>query len=162
MQGPHYSLSICRSTNHPPPKIFLLTFEWSSSRMPQILLASSALKVRGCVCVCDCMVWHVCMYHAASGEPPLCMSCSLLFAVKRAIESAREDAGNNDVFPLGDWLLVWDVLVMSVFLQWGQLQWTLFRRPVWSTQASSLSKLLDCCLYCVEPIIFFSCIDKVY
>ena len=39
---------------------------------------------------------------SASGEPPLCMSCSLLFAVKRAIESARADAGNTDLFPLGE------------------------------------------------------------
>ena len=34
------------------------------------------------------------------GEPPLCMSCSALFAVKRAIEEARKDMGNEDFFPL--------------------------------------------------------------
>ncbi|XP_069792527.1 xanthine dehydrogenase/oxidase-like isoform X2 [Narcine bancroftii] len=36
----------------------------------------------------------------ASGEPPQCMSCATLFAVKRAIEAAREDAGQNAYFPL--------------------------------------------------------------
>ncbi|XP_072923323.1 xanthine dehydrogenase/oxidase-like isoform X2 [Hemitrygon akajei] len=36
----------------------------------------------------------------ASGEPPQCMSCATLFAVKRAIESAREDIGQNTYFPL--------------------------------------------------------------
>ncbi|KAL4223518.1 hypothetical protein ACF0H5_016989 [Mactra antiquata] len=36
----------------------------------------------------------------ASGEPPLCMSCSALFALKRAIESARHDAGVDNFFPL--------------------------------------------------------------
>ncbi len=34
------------------------------------------------------------------GEPPLCMSCSALFAVKRAIEEARKDMGSEDFFPL--------------------------------------------------------------
>uniref|UniRef100_UPI00398ECDFD xanthine dehydrogenase-like isoform X4 n=1 Tax=Pristiophorus japonicus TaxID=55135 RepID=UPI00398ECDFD len=36
----------------------------------------------------------------ASGEPPQCMSCVTLFAVKRAIEAAREDIGQNTYFPL--------------------------------------------------------------
>uniref|UniRef100_A0A4W3HNY8 Xanthine dehydrogenase-like n=1 Tax=Callorhinchus milii TaxID=7868 RepID=A0A4W3HNY8_CALMI len=36
----------------------------------------------------------------ASGEPPQCMSCSTLFAVKRAIEAAREDVGDKSYFPL--------------------------------------------------------------
>ena len=38
----------------------------------------------------------------AVGEPPHCLSCSALFAVKRAIESARKDGGNFKVFPLGE------------------------------------------------------------
>lgn len=37
----------------------------------------------------------------AVGEPPHCLSCSALFAVKRAIESAREDGENFGFFPLG-------------------------------------------------------------
>ena len=41
----------------------------------------------------------------AVGEPPLCMSCSALFALKRAIEEARKDAGNADYFPLCKTLL---------------------------------------------------------
>ncbi|XP_064388596.1 xanthine dehydrogenase/oxidase-like [Halichondria panicea] len=36
----------------------------------------------------------------AAGEPPQCMSCSALFAVKRAIESARADAGISTHFTL--------------------------------------------------------------
>ncbi|XP_078070968.1 uncharacterized protein LOC144495034 isoform X2 [Mustelus asterias] len=36
----------------------------------------------------------------ASGEPPQCMSCATLFAVKRAIEAARQDVGQNTYFPL--------------------------------------------------------------
>ncbi|XP_048451057.1 xanthine dehydrogenase-like [Rhincodon typus] len=36
----------------------------------------------------------------ASGEPPQCMSCVTLFAVKRAIEAARQDIGNDSYFPL--------------------------------------------------------------
>ncbi len=36
----------------------------------------------------------------AVGEPPLCMSCSALFAVKRAIEDARKDSGHSDSFIL--------------------------------------------------------------
>ena len=36
----------------------------------------------------------------ASGEPPMCMSCSVLFAVKKAIESARKEIDNKDFFAL--------------------------------------------------------------
>ncbi|XP_069131943.1 uncharacterized protein [Argopecten irradians] len=36
----------------------------------------------------------------ASGEPPLCMSCSALFALKHAAEAAREEIGQNTFFPL--------------------------------------------------------------
>jgi xanthine dehydrogenase/oxidase len=36
----------------------------------------------------------------AVGEPPMCLSCSAMFAVKRAIEDARKDAGNEDLFQL--------------------------------------------------------------
>nr|CAD7205904.1 unnamed protein product [Timema douglasi] len=32
----------------------------------------------------------------ATGEPPLCMSCSALFALKNALYSARQDAGAED------------------------------------------------------------------
>ena len=31
------------------------------------------------------------------GEPPMVMSCAVVFAIKRAIESARSDAGNEDL-----------------------------------------------------------------
>lgn len=37
----------------------------------------------------------------ATGEPPLCMSVVVLFALKNALQSAREDAGNSDSwFPM--------------------------------------------------------------
>ncbi|KAK3581553.1 hypothetical protein CHS0354_031893 [Potamilus streckersoni] len=36
----------------------------------------------------------------AVGEPPMCMSCSVLFAAKHAIESARQEIGQLDYFPL--------------------------------------------------------------
>lgn len=36
----------------------------------------------------------------AIGEPPLCLSPSVAFAVKRAIEAARKEAGKDEFFPL--------------------------------------------------------------
>ena len=36
-----------------------------------------------------------------TGEPSTCLSCSVMFAAKRAIESARAEAGNFDHFQLG-------------------------------------------------------------
>jgi len=37
----------------------------------------------------------------AIGEPPMCSSCSALFAVKKAIVAARKEINNKDFFPLG-------------------------------------------------------------
>ena len=37
----------------------------------------------------------------AVGEPPLCMSCSALFALKRCVESVRQDIQKDGFFPLG-------------------------------------------------------------
>ena len=34
------------------------------------------------------------------GEPPLCLSPCIAFAVKRAIEAARQEIGKDDFFPL--------------------------------------------------------------
>ena len=36
----------------------------------------------------------------ASGEPPMCMSCSVLFAAKKAAEAARKEIDNKDSFVL--------------------------------------------------------------
>ncbi|KAK3581556.1 hypothetical protein CHS0354_031896 [Potamilus streckersoni] len=36
----------------------------------------------------------------AVGEPPMCMSCSVLFAAKHAVESARQEIGQLDYFRL--------------------------------------------------------------
>ena len=38
--------------------------------------------------------------HTACGEPPQCMSCSVLFAIKRAVESARAEIQQQQVFVL--------------------------------------------------------------
>lgn len=55
------------------------------------------------------IVAHVCMnmdfstshyFYTACGEPPQCMSCSVLFAIKRAIESARAEIQQQQVFGL--------------------------------------------------------------
>ena len=43
----------------------------------------------------------MCMY-AGVGEPPLCMSCSALFAIKRAIENFRAEIKADTVFILGN------------------------------------------------------------
>ena len=37
------------------------------------------------------------------GEPPMCMSCSTLFALKAAIRSARAEIGKDDYFTLSMW-----------------------------------------------------------
>lgn len=34
----------------------------------------------------------------AVGEPPLCMSCACLFAVKHAVEEARAEIGKGDYY----------------------------------------------------------------
>ena len=40
------------------------------------------------------------LFPLAVGEPPLALSSSVLFAVKRAMESARADAENTEFFSL--------------------------------------------------------------
>ena len=40
----------------------------------------------------------------ASGEPPMCMSCSVLFAVKKAVEAARKEMANKDSFVLCEFI----------------------------------------------------------
>ena len=43
----------------------------------------------------------ICMlFCLACSEPPMCMSCCALFAVKNAIYAAREEIGNKDLFSL--------------------------------------------------------------
>ena len=36
----------------------------------------------------------------STGEPPLCTSVAVVFAIKQAIDSARQDAGNFDHYQL--------------------------------------------------------------
>lgn len=37
----------------------------------------------------------------ATGEPPLNLSCSVIFALRNAIDSARRDVGNNEWYQMG-------------------------------------------------------------
>ena len=37
-------------------------------------------------------------FPLAVGEPPLCMSCACLFAVKHAVEEARAEIGKGDTY----------------------------------------------------------------
>lgn len=41
------------------------------------------------------------------GEPPLCMSCACLFAVKHAVEEARAEIGKgDDYFVMSEWTII--------------------------------------------------------
>lgn len=40
-------------------------------------------------------------FFIATGEPPLCMAVSVLFALRNAIDGARENAGDNDWYRFG-------------------------------------------------------------
>ena len=53
----------------------------------------------------------------AVGEPPMCMSCSALFAVKRAIEDARSDAGIKDFFPLCEHRVLGGIIINYFLFQ---------------------------------------------
>ena len=48
---------------------------------------------------------HRTVFISAVGEPPMCMSCSALFALKRAIEAARQELGVDNFFPLGKYYM---------------------------------------------------------
>lgn len=41
------------------------------------------------------------LFLPATGEPPLCLAVTVLFALKNAIDSARKDAGNTDWYQIG-------------------------------------------------------------
>ena len=71
-----------------------------------VLYAKKADGVHGSSWNCSCFFFlrgsHACVFviSAACGEPPQCMSCSVLFAAKRAVESARAEIGQQDVIAL--------------------------------------------------------------
>ncbi len=44
------------------------------------------------------------MFLTATGEPPLCMSVSVLFALRSAVDAARSDAGNPGWYRMGKFL----------------------------------------------------------
>lgn len=46
------------------------------------------------------------IFLLATGEPPLCMSVVVIFALRHALESARKDAGLSDQwFDLGNLII---------------------------------------------------------
>ena len=53
-------------------------------------------------------------FFLAVGEPPLCMSSSVLFAIKRAVESARQDAGNDQPFTLCKSTISWPMYMHAI------------------------------------------------
>ncbi|CAL8082189.1 unnamed protein product [Orchesella dallaii] len=50
----------------------------------------------------------------ATGEPPLVMSCCILFAIRNAIQSARNDAGNTEWFQMDGPVTPEDIFKMSL------------------------------------------------
>ena len=50
-------------------------------------------------------------FFTASGEPPICMSSSALFAVKKAIVAARAEINNKEYFSLCKLFYVLKVIV---------------------------------------------------
>ena len=45
------------------------------------------------------------LFFIATGEPPLCMSVSVLFALRNAVDAARIDAGNSGWYRMGKFKL---------------------------------------------------------
>ena len=70
---------------------------WDQKVLHSISLLSDSTKLVIVMFVC----LFVCLFVlVAVGEPPIALSSSVLFAVKRAVESARADAGNTEYFSL--------------------------------------------------------------
>lgn len=56
-------------------------------------------------------------FVSATGEPPLCMSIAIVIAIRRALESARIDAGRpDDYFLIGKQMII-DMSFCSVINQ---------------------------------------------
>jgi hypothetical protein len=53
------------------------------------------------------MVQDVLTSLTATGEPPLCMSCVILFALRNALSAARQDAGKPDEwYPMSKYFML--------------------------------------------------------
>ena len=77
---------------------------------PVNVLGSKGIVILFCNCVSLFL-------YAGVGEPPLVMSCSVLFAAKRAIENARAEIGNREYFSLCKWNnLMYHYLINSSLL----------------------------------------------
>jgi len=75
------------------------------------------------------------MFHISSiaiGEPPMCTSCSVLFAVKKAIVAARKEIDNKDFFSLGMFIELHEVIVIArVTVKYGiNTVWVIFQNLV--------------------------------
>lgn len=66
--------------------------------MLRIPLAYCALKVNFTISSLILDSLHV---FLATGEPPLCMSVSVFFALRNAIDAARKDAGDDEWYRMG-------------------------------------------------------------
>lgn len=73
---------------------------------------------------------NACVYTGV-GEPPLCMSCSALFGVKRAIENFRAEIKAETLFTLGTGMVIHFIvpcfnyiLFQMVLQQWKIYSWT--------------------------------------
>ena len=76
------------------------------------------------------LILHFC-FHLATGEPPLCMSVSVFFALRNAVDAARSDAGDSAWYQMGTikcyificLLNTW-IRAISNLSQMAQLLWT--------------------------------------
>ena len=75
----------------------------------------------------------------ATGEPSVLAGCSVLFALRMAITSARADAGLTDWFQFGKLSIFKVFSIIFVIFQMGQPQWRISRLPVLSQQIDLLS-----------------------
>jgi xanthine dehydrogenase/oxidase len=62
------------------------------------------------------------MRSKASGEPPYCVACSVFFAVKQALASARADIGQKGDFALPAPATVWNTQ-QAASVTSDQLNW---------------------------------------
>ncbi|KAI4474220.1 hypothetical protein M0802_015718, partial [Mischocyttarus mexicanus] len=50
----------------------------------------------------------------ATGEPPICMSCVIPFAIRQALNAARSDAGKSGWYPLDGPVTTEKILLTSL------------------------------------------------
>nr|CAD7456038.1 unnamed protein product [Timema tahoe] len=101
-----------------PRGIFMLDMEDTPISVTEI--ARETIK--------DPVPFLYCNGTEATGEPPLCMSCSALFALKNALYSARQDAGAGDKwFQMNGPATVESVFLNSLTKSEQKTRWSLVR-----------------------------------